>query len=196
MSGIFKAYQENEKPLKKYLSRYLSNPQDVDELAHEAFLRAFAAEATQTIRLPRSFLYRTAKNLALDFLSRKSNLYEQNFEDPASSAVIPDDKRATPEKNLGARQMLMVFAQAVARLPERRRRIFVLSKLHDWQYKEIAEEIGVSVSTVEKEIAASILFCHERLVRKGYDSTEFRGRTEVGAGNITDKTVAKCGNDE
>ena len=168
---------EHEKRLKKYLTRFLSNPQDVDEIAQEAFLRAFAAEGKQSIRLPRSFLYRTAKNLALDFNIRKSNILETQMEDSQASSVIPDEEQNSPEERLGAKQMMMVFARAVSALPERNRRVFILAKVHGASYKEISAELGITVSTVEKHVASAILKCNARLIEEGFAPERFGGRS-------------------
>jgi len=57
---------ENERGIKRFLSRFFPRAQDVDDLAQETFLRAFAAEAERDVLSPRAFLYRIAKNLALN----------------------------------------------------------------------------------------------------------------------------------
>ena len=175
-----KAYLENEKRIKKFLTRFLHNPQDVDEIAQEAFLRAFAAEGKQSIKLPRSFLYRTAKNLALDHNRRKSTILEGPIEDQTLSSVIPDEEQASPEDQLSSKEMLMEFARAVSALPERSRRVFILAKVHGATYKEIAAELGITVSTVEKHVAAAIVKCNRRLVEQGYAPETFGGRNLVG----------------
>ena len=63
MSPILRAFLENERGLKRYLSRFFSRSQDVDDLTQETFLRAFA-DGGAGVHNPRAFLYRIARNLA------------------------------------------------------------------------------------------------------------------------------------
>ena len=45
MSELLRTFLENERGIKRFLSRFLRRPQDIDDLTQETFLRAFAAEA-------------------------------------------------------------------------------------------------------------------------------------------------------
>ena len=46
--------------------RFFKRTQDIDDIAQETFLRAYSAEATQTVHAPKAFLFRVARNIALD----------------------------------------------------------------------------------------------------------------------------------
>jgi len=56
-----------------------------------------------------------------------------------------------------------VVRAAVAELPERCREIFVLSREHGLSYSEIAEALGVSVSTVKTQMGRAIVALDKRL---------------------------------
>ncbi len=72
MSTILEAYLENELALKRFLRRFIKSREGADDLAQEAFLRAFAAESDSAIVSPKAFLFRVARNLALNELARQS----------------------------------------------------------------------------------------------------------------------------
>src|SRR6478752_7282578 len=74
LSGILEAYLENEVALKRYLRRFIRSRDAADDLAQEAFLRAFAAESKRAIDAPKAFLFKVAKNLALNELARQSSV--------------------------------------------------------------------------------------------------------------------------
>jgi DNA-directed RNA polymerase specialized sigma24 family protein len=56
MPTILEAYLENEVALKRYLGRFIKSREAADDLAQEAFLRAFAAESGKKIEAPKAFL--------------------------------------------------------------------------------------------------------------------------------------------
>ena len=43
-SQISKAFMEQQRPLKAFISRFIRGPQDIDDIAQETFIRAFLAE--------------------------------------------------------------------------------------------------------------------------------------------------------
>ena len=71
-SRLFDAYISCEVSLKRFLRRFYSNSDDIEDLAQEAFLRAFDAEGGQEIQSPKAYLFRVARNIALRELGKKS----------------------------------------------------------------------------------------------------------------------------
>ena len=60
--------------MKRYLRRFTFSRETADDLAQEAFLRAFAAESRHPIETPKAFLFKVAKNLALNERARRASL--------------------------------------------------------------------------------------------------------------------------
>jgi RNA polymerase sigma-70 factor (ECF subfamily) len=176
MSLMLRAFLENERGIKRFLSRFFSRAQDVDDLAQETFLRAFAAEAERDVLSPRAFLYRIAKNLALnerDRLSNRTTRYMEDFPDPT---VLGTRGQVSGEDVVEGRQKMAMFAEAVSALPPQCRRVFLLRKVHGLSQRDVAQRLGLSVSTVEKHVALGLLKCSEYLKARGY---------EVGTGGIS-----------
>lgn len=70
---------------------------------------------------------------------------------------------ALPDQAMAARQDLRLVVEAVAALPERTRQVFLLNRVHACSYDEIAAALGLSYSTVEREIARALLACRSML---------------------------------
>ncbi|MBS7543230.1 RNA polymerase sigma factor [Ancylobacter oerskovii] len=66
---------------------------------------------------------------------------------------------AGPDRLVAARRDLARLNEAIGALPERTRQAFLLNRVHDCTYDEIAAVLGVSYSTVEREIARALLAC-------------------------------------
>lgn len=157
ISAVTAAFLEHQSFLKKFLSRYLYNRQDIEDVAQETYLRAYQAEQDKDIEQPKAFLFRIARNIALTSLTKKSNQITDYIADLDDSLVI--DTEATAENEVEARQNLGIYCEAVAALPEQCRRVFLLRKVHGLSHKEISERMQLSVSSVEKHLLKGTLKC-------------------------------------
>lgn len=166
---MLRAFIDNEPAIKRLLSRYFHRRQDIDDIAQETFLRAFAAEADQDILAPRAFLFRVARNLALNERARMSHSTTDYLEDFQNLGPLSFKADVSSEDAVIGRQKLMAFAEAISSLPPQCRRVFLLRKIHGVPQKEIAAELGVSVGTVEKHIALGLVRCRDYLRARGHE---------------------------
>lgn len=168
MSSILRSFLENERGIKRYLSRFLPRAQDVDDLAQETFLRAFA-QGGAGVNNPRAFLYRIAHNLALNERDRMANRITTSMEDSPDPAVLGAGDQVSVEETVEGRRKMTIFAEAISALPPQCRQVFILRKIHGLSQKEVALKLGLSVSTVEKHLATGLLKCSEFLRARGYE---------------------------
>lgn len=126
----------------------------------EAYVRVCQVEEQSGIRSPRSYLFRTVRNLALDHVKRAESRLTDSVadDDPASSR---DAARLVDEtfEAVASNEEFALFCDAVRHLPVQCRRAFVLKKVYGYTQREIAEELGISDSTVEKHIALGMKRC-------------------------------------
>jgi RNA polymerase sigma-70 factor (ECF subfamily) len=76
------------------------------------------------------------------------------------------DDAADPETTLVARDELKRLRAVVEALPTQQRRVFTLRKVYALPPAEIAERLGLSVSTVEKHLVKAVRACAEALARE------------------------------
>jgi RNA polymerase sigma-70 factor (ECF subfamily) len=138
---------------------------DVEDILQEAFVRSFEAEGRQTIHDARAFLLRTARNLALDHVSRAA--YRRTGPLDGLDEEHSIDGGAPPDAQVDAERRFLTFCQAVGSLPEQCRRVFVLHKVYGMSHEEIAERLGIAPSTIQKHIAKGLLLCHEHMSSAG-----------------------------
>jgi RNA polymerase sigma-70 factor (ECF subfamily) len=149
-SNIYAAFVDNEGALKRFLGRFLYNPEDVDDMAQETFLRAYKATQGHEIDSPRAYLFKVARTMAYKELSRSSRRLTDYLED---SLERDPDVGAQLEEEVVAQQKIEIYCDAIAQLPSQCRRIFLMRKVQGMSYKAIAQELGISVSAVEKQVA-------------------------------------------
>jgi RNA polymerase sigma-70 factor (ECF subfamily) len=129
---------------------------DAEELLHSAYLRLMRYRAQHAVENIAAFLVRTAVNIGVD------NYRHDKF----IADVAPDDtgvceNSPLQDEVLAARVRLERVREGLSRLTPRTREIFLMHRLEDLKYREIAERLGISQSAVEKHIAKAALFLTE-----------------------------------
>ncbi len=157
LSAVSTAFLLNQDFLKRFLARFFSESQDIEDVAQEAYLRAYVAEQHKEIEQPKAFLFRIARNLALTKLKEKSKKITDYLEESGASVVI--ECGAAADSEVEALESLGLYCEAVAALPEKCRQVFLLRKVHGLAHREIAERMSLSVSSVEKYLHRGILEC-------------------------------------
>lgn len=166
ISVIARVFLESEPSLKRFVARFFSRSQDIEEVVQETFLRAFHAEKELHVRAPKAFLFRIARNLALKELTKKSRLITDYIEDSGGLETLGQESSA--EDHMEMRQKLAAFCNVVASLPPQCRRAFLMRKVYGFSQKEIAERLDISVSTVEKHIASGLMKCSAYMRENGH----------------------------
>ena len=175
-SGISGAFLENAEFLRRYVRQFVPSYDDAEDVAQEAYVRAFVAEKKTSIKKPRAFLFQVARNVALTRLARKTRQIEQcidELSDPGPGLVD-----AATDQHVEALELLETYSEAVVALPPKCRDVFILRKVYDYKHKEIALKMGLSLSSVEKYVRRGILACQDHLAGR-YDSGSRGGRKEV-----------------
>jgi RNA polymerase sigma-70 factor (ECF subfamily) len=140
-------YQATIGPLRRYLRRLTNNDADAQDLAHDAYTRVLPAMREQRVQNPEAFLYTTARHLAANQLKRRDI-------SPIAPAPAPETAASTAPgvvQQVIARQDLARLQAAIAELPPGCRQVLVLRKLDLLSHQEIADRLGIAVSTVEKQ---------------------------------------------
>jgi len=176
-SAVSVAFLENYGFLKRFLARFFSDRQDIEDVAQEAYLRAYVAEQRKEIEQPKAFLFRIARNLALTKLTKKSRKITDYLEECGTSVVI--EYGAAADSEVEALESFGLYCEAVAALPEKCRQVFLLRKVHGLAHKEIAERMSLSVSSVEKYLLKGVLDCRT-FVQKHEGSAEISMSFESG----------------
>ena len=159
MSTILEAYLENEMALKRFLRRFIKSREGADDLAQEAFLRAFAAESGRLIVSPKAFLFKVARNLALNELARLSAATTEPLGDFEGQEVLEDSSQAAVDDAVDGRERIRMLARAIAALPPQCAKVFILRKMQGLSQKEIAARLDISVRTVENHVALGLVRC-------------------------------------
>lgn len=141
----------HEAALRGRLRRILPPTQELEDTVAEVLTRAYATENWEPVTAGRAYLFTIARNLVIDNARRNKIV---SFETIADLELLQSETGL--EGQLHARDALRQVEAIVENLPLQCRRVFVLRRVHEKTMGEIAEEMQLSVSTVEKHLAKAI----------------------------------------
>jgi RNA polymerase sigma-70 factor (ECF subfamily) len=142
------------RPLQRFFASYRLSADDIEDFTQEVFLRLASSGLPRDLRSPGAFVFTLARNLVRD---RARRLHTR----AAAASVTLDDVQLpcdspTPEEALEHNEVLSRVLAALAALKPPTRQAFVRHRVDGSSYAEIANELGVSVSMIEKHIMAAI----------------------------------------
>jgi len=157
---VTRVFVRFQRSLLKYLRDLLVRREDAEDVAQETYVRLVrAGTAEQSEMHIRASMFRAATNLAYDrFRQRRT----RGRQDDAELAELPDDAPQA-ERVVEMEQALGVVERTLLALPPRCRQVFLLRTAHEWSYEAIAEQLGISKRTVEREMQTALDACQREL---------------------------------
>jgi RNA polymerase sigma factor (sigma-70 family) len=146
-------YRATVAPLRRHLARILGNPAEAQDVAHDAYVKVWPLMESRQAEKPEALLYTAARRLAFNRLKRRRV-------SPFSASPAAGENRASPHPGVAeqvmARQEWGNLEAAIAALPPGCRSVLLLRKIELLSHQEIADRLGIAVSTVEKQHARAL----------------------------------------
>lgn len=135
--------------------------QDIEDILQDTYINTYQSSLTQEIKFPKAFMVKTAIRLA----NRQINIAQradcdeeiERHSDEGLSLYSTSEFSSKTEQEVLNREGFGFLCEAVNELPEQCRRVFVLKKIYGLSQREIATELSISESTVEKHVAKGLL---------------------------------------
>jgi len=143
-----------------YARKYIDDPDQSEEVVQDVFANLWqkrsTIEITSTIE---SYLFRAVRNTCLNIL--KHFKVREKHKDGITASYNNSGERAD---NLVLEIELMnQIENLISELPPERQKVFKMSRFEEMKYKEIAEELGISIKTVEAQMGKALKFLRENL---------------------------------
>ncbi len=154
-SGLEKAFLENRDRLLRFvLARGAGD--SAEDVLQEVWLKITAAN-TGPVASPLSYLFRTADLLLIDRYraTRQAEKRDRDWTEAMAGANLGVADDPSPERAIIARQYAKLVEQTLASLGSRQAAVFRRHRIDGVGQRQVAEEFGVSLSTVESDLRAA-----------------------------------------
>lgn len=134
------------------------------DVVHDLYLKlATQPDVLRNKRSIKAFLCRSAINLGIDRL-RRENMEARLFSGSEREALSVASVGPAPDRALEIEARVAILREAIAALPDRRRVVFILHRLHHLSPDEIARKLNISRNMVDRHLRRAFAHCLDRLL--------------------------------
>ncbi len=185
--SLDKLYRDHSKRLVGYVYNFLRSENEAEEVVQEAFLKLHSAKKSEEIVSHKAFIYRIAHNLAMNTLRRRKIVRFDTGVDMEEIEVESNVPLA--DQQLNSKQEFRIFCDAVRSLPPKCRQAFVLRVIHKKSFKEVSQELGIAISTVEKHVLRGMRECQQYMEKAKKQHRNNINPPDLGSGGSRKKHV-------
>ncbi|MBI9033174.1 MAG: RNA polymerase sigma-70 factor [Bacteroidales bacterium] len=149
LEQLFKKYYTY---LCAYSARFVDSSELSEEIVQEVFVKLWEKRQDIVIRSSiKSYLFKSVHNFAINQYHQQKvrDNYKSTYEEPAMFDEV--------HELLIGQELEAGLQKAMRKLPEKRREIFELSRIQGLKYKEIADQLNISIKTVEGQISKALI---------------------------------------
>lgn len=154
--SVHRLYQQHHSWLNTWLRCRLGNAADAADLAQDTFVRLLQRREHLELNAPRAFLRTIARGLVIDHW-RREELQRAYLE---ALAQLPEAEVPSAE----TRELLLELLERIACLLDglrpKVRSAFLLAQCEGLSHKQIAEQMGISLRSVERYVADALYHCY------------------------------------
>ncbi len=166
-SAFNKLVKRHQRTVINFFYKNLWDKSQAEDLAQELFLRLFkSAKNYQPQAKFTTFMYRIARNLLIDYyrttrnkpstVSLQGGTGSGNEDDLQIIETISSDESA-PGQHSESDEIGEAIQDAISRLPEDQRIVFIMGEFEQMQYKEIAKALDIPIGTVKSRMHAAFM---------------------------------------
>ena len=134
------------------------NTDMASDMAQDVFMKVWEKREQLANDNLKSLLYKMSNDLVI------SNYKSINHADYEQSMMLQSDEAVSPEEELLFEELASSYAQALEKMSETQRTVFLMSRNDELKYHEIAECLDISVKAVEKRMSAALQFLRTELL--------------------------------
>lgn len=153
---LFKAYYA---PLCVFARKYIYDPDESEEVVQAFFLKFWddrgKIEITTSVK---SYLFSSVRNRCLNYIK-----HQKIRQDYQSDVMNNADLENHSSNYFMEIDLMQKINDSIDSLPKRRREIFILSREHGLKYREIADQMGISIKTVEAQMGQALKDLRDKL---------------------------------
>ncbi|MEI8113021.1 MAG: sigma-70 family RNA polymerase sigma factor [Bacteroidia bacterium] len=145
--ALFDAHFED---VRRYVLYRSGNDEIATDIAQDTFLRLWEKQITVDPKKVKGLLFKIAGDLYITHYRKEKVAF--NF----FATFQPNHKSTTPEDEINFQELKNAYDTALKSMPEKQRTVFLMNRIDDLKYKEIANQLGLSVKAIEKRMSQAL----------------------------------------
>lgn len=130
---------------------YRSGDENVaSDIAQDTFLRIWEKRMIINPKTVKGLLFKIANDLFISRYRRKQIAF--NF----FNTFEPNHQSNTPEDELNYKELKDAYDTALKSMPEKQRVVFLMNRIDELKYREIADQLGLSIKAIEKRMSLAL----------------------------------------
>jgi RNA polymerase sigma factor (sigma-70 family) len=144
----------HEEVLMRFLARVWRRRDEHADIRQETYARVYEAALKSRPRMPKAFLFATARHLMADRVRRERIVSIRAGGESEYLNVLVNE--LSPERRVSAAEELTRLARALDRLPPKCRQVFWLRRVQNVSQKQLADRFGVTEKAIEKQLTTAV----------------------------------------
>lgn len=157
-TSIFReVFEKYHKDVKRFIFFKTKDTALTDDIVQDAFVKLWDQCKEAKYETVKNYLFTIANNLFLNIAKHNQVI------DKHQKGFVHEDNNETPEFLYIENEFYQSLQNAIAGLTEKQREVFMLSRMEKKKYKEIADELNISVKAVEKRMHTALIALKEKI---------------------------------
>lgn len=136
--------------VRRYVFYRSGDDDTATDIAQDTFLRIWEKQIEINPKTAKGLLFKIASDLFISKYRREKVAFNfmNNFQ--------ANEKSLTPEDELNYNELTKAYEAALKSMPEKQRVVFLMNRIDELKYKEIADQLGLSVKAIEKRMSQAL----------------------------------------
>ncbi|MDP4290117.1 MAG: sigma-70 family RNA polymerase sigma factor [Bacteroidota bacterium] len=156
-SGFDQIFNQWYEPIRNFIYYKTGNAALAEDIAQDTFLKIWEKKDEVKINTIKAFLFTIANNLL------NNNMDHQKVSFKFINTYQQPHALASPEFDLEMKEFNNKLQNALAELDDKKRTVFLMNRIDELTYKQIAENLGVTVKAIEKRMEKALAFLRNRI---------------------------------
>jgi RNA polymerase sigma-70 factor (ECF subfamily) len=150
-------YKQYSKDLRRFIFFKTQNIDKAEDILQETFIKLWDNCSKVKFESVKSYLYTIATNNFLNTIKHEKVVRKHQ------DALTRHTTNESPEFIMLEKEFMDKLERAIDSLPEKQKEVFLLNRIEKKKYKEIAEQLGISVKAVEKRMHLALVVMRDKI---------------------------------
>lgn len=154
-------FKQNFVALTAYCNKFVKDTEEAKDLAHRAFMKVWEKrEAIPEGSNIRALIYKIAHNLSINYIRDHKKFCEED------ELLTIESENAEADNDIEAAELEAAIVETINQMPEKSKKVFLLSRYERLTNNKIAEQLGISIKTVEAHITTALKLLRKKIFGK------------------------------